>query len=172
MEVKGILHNPSKEINMTRVEQQVQAVALTSHAVNILRADTPVEEIQVKGRPVVVYTGGLDEIEKYIIVSIRPSGLPIPQVVDLGAEAPSSPSILNIEGVPVEVEIVASGEKIIKCLPPAEEGVIYITSSFTAATAAAQGRRDVYAPRQIVCCINDDGTTTIVGTLGLRGPKP
>jgi hypothetical protein len=142
----------------------MKAIALTSHAVNILKPTALVEQIEVKGRPAFIYRG--KDLKEDTLVSITQSGLPIPQVKDTSAEV--SQETLNIEGVDIEIEISSSAGKEIHNLPEAQEGVIYITSSFTANEALKLGRQDVYAPKQLVCILNEDGSTTIVGTLGLK----
>ena len=76
--------------------------------------------------------------------------------------------MLEIEGLSAPISISKSSGKQISDLPPAEEGVIYITSSFTASAAAAIGRTDIFAPAHIVCTLNPDGTTTILGTIELK----
>lgn len=147
----------------TKTVKTVRPIALTSHDVNLLRSDTPVESVQVKGRAAVIFKG--EALEDYILVRIPQSGMPVPQVKDVSASATET---LNIKGAEVEIEVSSSGSKIIFDLPEPQEGVIYITSSLTANEAMSQGREDVYAPRQIVCVLNNDGSTTIVGTLGLK----
>lgn len=135
-------------------------IALTSHPVNILRKDVIVETLQVKGRPTLIYKG--ECLEKDIVLKIPSSGLPVPQVSDV---EPTSIS-LNINGVEVPVSKIVGKE--IKNLPDFSEDCIFITSSFTQAAAKELGRVDIYAPTDLICTLNDDGSTTIVGTRGLK----
>ena len=76
--------------------------------------------------------------------------------------------MLEIDGLSAPISISKSSGKQISDLPEAQEGVIFITSSFTASAAAAIGRNDIFAPAQIVYTLNPDGTTTILGTIELK----
>lgn len=141
----------------------IKAIALTSHPVVLFNNDLPVETVEIKGRPCMVVAHGVDP-QDYQQGIIPASGLPVPQVGNTAA----TETQLEIEGVETPVSISLSAGKEITGLPEAQEGVIYITSSFTAASAAAIGRSDVYAPAQLVCALNEDGSTTILGTIGLK----
>lgn len=141
----------------------IKAIALTSHPVVIFSGDLPTETVEIKGRPTVVVAPGIDSTD-YLLGIIPASGLPVPQVGNVDATS----TMLEIEGLSAPISISKSSGKKISDLPEAQEGVIYITSSFTASAAAETGRTDVYAPAQIVCTLNPDGTTTILGTIELK----
>lgn len=168
MTVANIALDAIAEALTAKEEKHVRLVALTSHDVNYLHPDTPVEEQQVNGRPAMIFTG--ENLEDYILVRLPKSGLPVPQVKDTSATMTEEILVVSTEAGEVKIlaEVSSSGGEEIVNLPPAEEGVAYITSSFTANTALLQGRTDVYAPRQLVCVLNKDGSTTIVGTLGFK----
>lgn len=141
----------------------VTAIALTAHPVVIFSSSLPTETIEIKGRPTTVVAPGVNSSE-YLLGIIPASGMPVPQVGNVDATT----TMLEIEGLSAPISISKSSGKEIKDLPEAQEGFIYITSSFTASAAAAIGRTDVYAPAQIVCTLNPDGTTTILGTIELK----
>lgn len=141
----------------------VTAIALTAHPVVIFSNSLPTETIEIKGRPTTVVAPGVNSSD-YLLGIIPASGLPVPQVGNIDATT----TVLEIEGLSAPINISKSSGKQISDLPATEEGVIYITSSFTASAAAAVGRTDVYAPAQLVCTLNEDGTTTILGTIELK----
>ncbi len=135
-------------------------ISLTAHDFNLLSPDVLVEEIQVKGRPTLVYRG--ENIKQDIILTIKGSGV-VPQVSDV---EPTQEFLLSDDGIKVPLSKV-SGKQITN-LPEPQEGVAYIVSSFTQSAAKDLGRVDVYAPADIISTLNPDGTTTIVGTRGLK----
>jgi hypothetical protein len=141
----------------------IKPIALTAHPVVVFSSSLPTEIVEIKGRPTMVVSAGVNPLD-YQLGIIPASGLPVPQVGNIDATSTE----MEIEGLVAPVSISLSSGKQITGLPAAEEGVIYISSSFTASSAAATGRTDVYAPAQIVCHLNEDGTTTILGTIGLK----
>lgn len=152
----------------TETAKPISLIALTSHDVNLLTDTTPVKEIEVQGRKTLIFDGV--NLEDHILVRIPRSGLPVPTVKDTSAEVTNKTLLVQTESKTVEIQVSVSksaGKQIVD-LPEAQEGIGYITSSFTANTALLQGRTDVYAPKQIVCTLNSDGSTTIVGTLGIK----
>jgi hypothetical protein len=140
----------------------MRTIALTSHPIVLLDPSIPIEEIELKGRRVLVITQGVNPID-YQIGIIPSSGLPIPQVVNLE----NYTSSIYLEGIG-NISLYHSGGKEIKYLPPPVEGVIYITSSFTAKEAYGIGRRDVFAPALLVGRVLENGISEIIGTIGLK----
>lgn len=140
-------------------------VALTAHPVVILSPDTPVKETEIRGRKSLVFAGTGDP-KDYIIGEIQPSGLPVPNVKVIDGE--SRQFIIKTNDFEVPVIQSLGQEKVIEDLPAPLTDIFYVTSSFTADVAASQGRRDVLAPRQLVLILNQDGSTTILGTMELK----
>ena len=143
-------------------------VALTAHPVVFLSPDTPVKETEVRGRKSLVFTG--ENPEDYIIGVVEPSGLPVPNVKVQDGESREFIAKVKTETHNFKVPVIQSlgSTKVIEDLPPSKGGVFYIASSFTADVAVSQGRTDVLAPRQLVLIMNEDGSTTILGTMELK----
>ena len=139
-------------------------VALTAHPVVILDDDTPVKETEIRGRKSLVFDG--KNPEDYIIGTIEPSGLPVPNVKIL--DGGTREFVVKTNGFEVTVIQSLGQEKVIEDLPAPLTDIFYVTSSFTADVASSQGRRDVLAPRQLVLILNEDGSTTILGTIKLK----
>ena len=139
-------------------------VALTSHPVVILDDDTPTKETEIRGRKSLVFDG--KNPEDYILGTIEPSGLPVPNVKIL--DGGTREFVVKTNGFEVTVIQSLGQEKVIEDLPEPIDGVFYVTSSFTADVAVSQGRTDVLAPRQLVLILNEDGSTTILGTIKLK----
>jgi hypothetical protein len=139
-------------------------VALTSHPVVVLSPDTPVQETEIRGRKSLVFTG--ENPKDYIIGDIQPSGLPVPNVKIIDGE--TRRFIIKTNDFQVPVIQSLGSTKVIENLPDPLTDIFYITSSFTADVAVSQGRTDVLAPRQLVLILNEDGSTTVLGTMELK----
>jgi hypothetical protein len=140
-------------------------VALTSHPVVVLSPDTPVQETEIRGRKSLVFTGEKNP-KDYIIGDIQPSGLPVPNVKIIDGE--TRRFIIKTNDFQVPVIQSLGSTKVIENLPDPLTDIFYITSSFTADVAVSQGRTDVLAPRQLVLILNEDGSTTVLGTMELK----
>lgn len=140
----------------------LNAVLLANHDMVVFNSKLPVVTTEVKGRPCVVVAEGVNSSD-YIVGVVKSSGLPVPQVGNVSATSVE----MEVMGLGT-ISLSTSGGKEIHNLPAPVEGIVYITSSFTAASAASVGRTDVWAPAQLVCSINPDGTTTILGTIGFK----
>jgi hypothetical protein len=139
-------------------------VALTSHPVVVLSPDTPVQETEIRGRKSLVFTG--ENPKDCIIGDIQPSGLPVPNVKIIDGE--TRRFIIKTNDFQVPVIQSLGSTKVIENLPDPLTDIFYITSSFTADVAVSQGRTDVLAPRQLVLILNEDGSTTVLGTMELK----
>lgn len=139
-------------------------VALTSHPVVILSPETPIRETEIRGRKSLVFDG--KDPKDYIIGTIEPSGQPVPNVKVIDGE--TREFIIKTNDFQVPVIQSLGSVKVIEDLPEQLTDIFYVTSSFTADVAVQQGRRDVLAPRQLVLLLNEDGSTTILGTMELK----
>ena len=139
-------------------------IALTAHPVVILDPRTPVKEAEVRGRKSLVFDG--KDPKDYIIGVVEPSGLPVPNVKVQDGESREFTIKTNDFEVPVIQSLGST--KVIENLPEELDDIFYVTSSFTADVAVSQGRTDVLAPRQLVLMLNEDGSTTILGTMELK----
>jgi len=142
----------------------LKAVALTAHPVVIFNDNLPVESVTIKGREALVVSPGVNP-QEYLTAVIPASGLPVPTVGN-GGEA--GKEILTIEGIGEVSVTTGSGGKEISDLPDSLDGTIFITSSLTSGVAYEQGRRDIYAPGRLVCALADNGSTIVLGCIGLK----
>jgi len=146
----------------------VQIIGLANHDYNILRMNTPVKTIELGGgRKQVLFDG--ERLEDYILYTVPVSGLPAPQVLPTCGGLPRELTLLLDGDIQIPLTVYEDGGTIyIKDLPAPVEGVYYLTSYAAASTAFSQGRRDVLCPGTLVLERNEDGSTRILGCLGLK----
>jgi len=146
-------------LDKNKRRSKMKAIALTSHDVHLLSVHTPLKTIENKGRKTEIFVG--ETLEDWVLVQL-PKGNVVPKV----GNTENTEAALEIEGKQITVSKIGDVDKI-EGLPEPKKGVIYISSSLTAAAAAKLGRTDVYAPARLICT-EKDGHTTVVGTIGLK----
>jgi hypothetical protein len=145
----------------------VNFINLSAHNIVILNADTPVEHLELKGRPALVFSG--EKLSEWIDLIIPSSGLPLPKVETGSTETRELQVDVESTEAKISISVEGIGKKVITNLPEPKENTYYISSALCSSVAKELGRTDVLAPKQLVLKLNEDGSTLILGTLGLRG---
>ena len=141
--------------------------SLNAHVTRILSISTPVQRVSnPSGREVVVFSPPNGEaIEKYLVLELPATDLPVPQVGSV------DPTLEEWETEKGKITVQVSSGSLITNLPPCEKGVVWMTSYPTAKAAAEIGRKDFINAGPTVFKSYDESTgrgTTILGCLGVN----
>jgi hypothetical protein len=145
----------------------VNFVNLSAHDVVILNPETPVKQLELKGRPAFIFNG--EKLSEWVDLIIPSSGLPLPKVETESARTTELEVEVESTEAKIQITLEGVGKKFISNLPEPKENTYYVSSALCSSVAKELGRYDVLAPKQLVLQLNEDGSTLILGTLGLRG---
>ena len=145
----------------------INFVNLSAHDIVILNSNCPVEKLELKGRPALIFKGG--KLSEWVDLIIPSSGKALPKVETESTETQELEVEVEESEAKIHLTLEGVGKKVITNLPEPKENTYYISSALCSSVAKELGRTDVLAPKQLVLKLNEDGSTLILGTLGLRG---